>query len=318
MKKISFFISVFVIAGCSTPEIHIPSYNLHTFKTSKHTVKETSNQKKQEKASRGFFETLGSLKPRMKKIHIQECIQIPQQQRKRMPLLWETQATKKHSNTHNKKHKSVKHTKQKNEDFGTLLTKKLKMTSKKKNIEEILKPTLPTPENEMFSSKVEKKESTKKGNLFSSFLQKTTESFSTLLKTGPKVKKEYYTGGKIRSKFVMDRNSRESGLLYRYGYEGKITSTVHLKHGLKNGLETLFNTEGKILKRTPYVNGKKDGIVEVYYPNGKVLAQISYKNDIREGRASKYNQDGSINEEVEFRHGRLIIEDDPLNIPNID
>jgi len=148
-------------------------------------------------------------------------------------------------------------------------------------------------------------------------IHKSSNFFSSLLK--PKVKKEYFTGGKIRSKLVMSDDTGESGLLYKYGYDGEITSTIHIKHGIKHGLETLFDKKGRIVKRTPYINGRKDGIVEVYYPDGKVLAQITYANNKRHGRASKYNHDGTTNEEVYYEHGRVSrTEDDDIEIPMID
>jgi len=303
---------------------------LNTFQSNKQAVKKTQKKHtqvapshyakpKKEKTSIGFFDKLMSLKPRMRKVHFKERIAMARQKEEMTSLPFEKPVMQEqHIPKLTKKQKKQNKTKQ-NSDFASLLTKKLKMTSKQKGIEEsmehelpqIVDTKLPTPQH---------KTPKKKKNIFTSIWQKTTQSFSSLLPggLGSNVKKEYYTGGKIRSKFVINDRSGESGLLYKYGYEGKITSTVHIKHGLKNGLETLYNNEGKILKRTPYVNGKKDGVVEVYYPSGKVLAQITYKNDIREGRASKYNQDGSVNEEVEFRHGRLIIEDDNIAIPTID
>jgi len=149
----------------------------------------------------------------------------------------------------------------------------------------------------------------------------TTGGFFSIFGNKPKVRNEYFTGGKLRSKFVMNDHTGESGLLYKYGYNGKITSTVHIKHGLKNGLETLFNEKGSVMKRTPYVNGIKEGIVEVYYPDGKILAQISYSNNKRHGRASKYNKDGSTNEEVHYMHGNVVLnamDNDTLLIPVID
>jgi len=119
------------------------------------------------------------------------------------------------------------------------------------------------------------------------------------------VKKEYFTGGKIRSEFIMSDKSGLNGLLKKYGYNGKLTSTVQIHHGVMHGTEVLFDAKGRVLKKTPYVKGKKDGVLEVYYPNGDVMAQITYVNNIRQGRAIKYNKDGSINQEVLFQNGHL-------------
>jgi len=122
---------------------------------------------------------------------------------------------------------------------------------------------------------------------------------------GSNVKKEYFTGGKLRSEFIMSDKSGQNGLLKKYGYDGKLTSTVPIRKGVKHGTETLFDSHGRILKRTPYVNGRKEGVLEAYYPNGDVMAQITYVNNVRQGKAVKYNKDGSINQQVVFKDGYL-------------
>ena len=119
------------------------------------------------------------------------------------------------------------------------------------------------------------------------------------------VKKEYFTGGQLRSEFIMSDNSGQNGILKKYGYNGKLNSTVTIKRGVKHGIETLFDQNGRVIKKTPFANGKKDGVLEAYYPNGDVMAQITYVNNIRHGKAVKYNKDGSINQQVTFHHGKL-------------
>ena len=119
------------------------------------------------------------------------------------------------------------------------------------------------------------------------------------------VKKEYFTGGKVRSEFIMSDKSGQNGLLKKYGYDGKLTSTVPIRRGVKHGTEILFDSHGRIIKKTPYVRGRKSGVLEAYYPNGEVMAQITYVNNIRHGRAVKYNKDGSINQQVIFKDGYL-------------
>jgi len=119
------------------------------------------------------------------------------------------------------------------------------------------------------------------------------------------VKKEYFTGGKVRSKFVMSDESGQNGLLHKYGYNGKLNSTVTIQHGVKHGTETLFDGHGRIIKKTPYVNGKKEGVLTAYYTNGDIMAQITYLNNIKHGKAVKYNKNGTINQQVTFHNGRL-------------
>jgi len=123
---------------------------------------------------------------------------------------------------------------------------------------------------------------------------------------GDNVKKEYFTGGKIRSKFIMSDKTGLNGILEKYGYTGKLTSTVPIHNGVMDGTEVLFDEKRRILRKTPYVNGKKHGVVEVFYPNGDIMAQITYINNTRQGRAAKYNKDGSLLQEVTFENGHLI------------
>jgi len=123
---------------------------------------------------------------------------------------------------------------------------------------------------------------------------------------GEKVKKEYFTGGKLRSEFIMSDNSEQNGLLKQYGYNGKLTSTAQIKNSVKHGEETFYDPRGRALRKTIYKNNRRHGIVRVYYPNGDPLAEISYVNGIKHGRATKYNKDGSIHQQVMFEHGRQV------------
>ena len=122
---------------------------------------------------------------------------------------------------------------------------------------------------------------------------------------GSNVKKEYFTGGKVRSEFIMSDKTGQNGLLKKYGYNEKLTSTINIRNGVRHGTEILFDGHGRVLKRTPYVNGKKEGVLKVFYPNGDTMAEITYINNIRQGRAAKYNKDRSINQEVFFQNGQL-------------
>ena len=119
------------------------------------------------------------------------------------------------------------------------------------------------------------------------------------------VKKEYFTGGKLRSKFIMSDKTGQNGLLKKYGYTAKLTSTVTIQNGVMHGIETMFDNKGRVIKKTPYNNGKKEGVVQAFYTNGDIMAEITYVNNVREGRAAKYNADGSINQEAMFKNGQL-------------
>jgi antitoxin component YwqK of YwqJK toxin-antitoxin module len=122
---------------------------------------------------------------------------------------------------------------------------------------------------------------------------------------GGNVKKEYFTNGQIMSEFIMSDSTGQNGLLKKYGFDGKLTSTVPIKNGVKNGIEILYDDKGRVLRKTPYVNGKKHGTITVYYPNGDILATIPYVNGVREGYAYKYRPDGTVLQKVLFKEGRI-------------
>lgn len=123
--------------------------------------------------------------------------------------------------------------------------------------------------------------------------------------SGKTVKKEYFTGGQIRSEFIMDDDSGQNGLLKQYGYDGHVTSTTQLRNGVPHGTETGYDPKGRVLWRATYVNGKKDGIQEAYYPNGDVLVSYTYRNGVKHGPAHTYNKDGSVYRRVIFENGRI-------------
>jgi len=123
---------------------------------------------------------------------------------------------------------------------------------------------------------------------------------------GKKVKKEYFTGGALKSELILDDASGQNGILKQYGYNGHLTSAVQMHNGVKDGTETLYDAHGRILRLTPYINGRKNGVLKVLYPNGDILAAITYKNNIKHGKAIKYNKDGSINEQAMFQNGKRI------------
>jgi len=123
--------------------------------------------------------------------------------------------------------------------------------------------------------------------------------------SGKTVKKEYYTGGQIRSEFIMNDDSGQNGLLKKYGYSGHITSITHILNGVPNGTETGYDEKGRLLWKSNYVNGKKEGIQEAYYPNGDVMVSYTYKNGVKHGPAQTYDKDGSIHRRVIYSHGRI-------------
>ena len=124
--------------------------------------------------------------------------------------------------------------------------------------------------------------------------------------SGKTVKKEYFTGGQLRSEFIMDDKSGQNGLLKQYNYDGKKLSSVRIRNGVKNGMENLYDPYGRVIRSDPYINGRINGTRKEFYPNGQVLASIPYRNGMRNGQAFLYNKDGSINKKVMFRNDKMV------------
>lgn len=123
---------------------------------------------------------------------------------------------------------------------------------------------------------------------------------------GKKVHKEYFTGGQLRSEFIMDDQSGQNGLLKKYGYEGHLTSTSMIKNGVQDGLETGYDAKGRVLWRQYYANGRQEGVQKAYYPNGDLMVTYTYKNGVKEGIAQTYRKDGRVDKRVVYRNGRIV------------
>ena len=121
-----------------------------------------------------------------------------------------------------------------------------------------------------------------------------------------KVHKEYFTNGQIRSEFIMIDDTKMNGQLKKYGTDGKMTSVVNIRNGVKSGIEILYDPQGRILRRTPYVNGEKHGNQTFYYPNQDVLAIVPYRYDRKNGIGVMYYPDGSVKQKAKFKNDRRI------------
>ena len=141
--------------------------------------------------------------------------------------------------------------------------------------------------------------------LLSLFLLLSFTGCSTPGFSGKKVKKEYFTGGQIRTEFIMDDDTGQNGLLKKYGYNGNVTSTVTMRNGVKNGVETGFDERGRIIWKLNYINGKQEGQQYAYYPNGDIMVSYNYVSDVKHGPAMSYNKDGSVNRKVVYNNGKL-------------
>ncbi len=124
--------------------------------------------------------------------------------------------------------------------------------------------------------------------------------------SGGKVQKEYYTGGQIRSEFIMDDNTGQNGIRKEYGYNGNVLAVVHIRNGVPHGLATGYDPQGRVLSKVNYINGKKDGLYEAYYPNGDVMVSYTYVNGVKDGPAQTYNKDGSIYRRVIYKNDKIV------------
>ncbi len=123
---------------------------------------------------------------------------------------------------------------------------------------------------------------------------------------GYKVKKEYFTGGQIRSIFIMTDDSEQNGVLKKYGYDGSVTSMGYIKNGVNDGEEKWYDKKGRKILLVHYVKGKKHGVEEGYYPNGDVMMSTTYAKGLKNGEAHTFNKDGSINKQIIFKDDRVV------------
>ena len=123
---------------------------------------------------------------------------------------------------------------------------------------------------------------------------------------GKTVKKEYYTGGDLRSEFIMDDKSGKNGLLKEYRYSGILASTVRIRNGVNDGMKLVYDNNGLVIRKIPYVNGEIHGTVQDLYPNGDILATIPYIEGMRNGQAFSYNRDGSVYRSVTFKNDKIV------------
>jgi len=142
--------------------------------------------------------------------------------------------------------------------------------------------------------------------LLSTFLLLSFVGCSTPSLSGKKVKKEYFTGGQIRTEFIMDGDTEQNGLLKKYGYNGNVTSTVTIKNGVKNGTETWYDQKHRPVRRVPYINGRIHGTFTDLYANGEILATIEFENGIRNGIAKSFSKDGSVYRQVMYKNGKIV------------
>ena len=123
---------------------------------------------------------------------------------------------------------------------------------------------------------------------------------------GGKVEKTYFTGGKISSTYTWDDQSGKNGILRKYGYEGHMTSSVHIRNGVKDGIESMYDEHGRVIQQIPYVNGRIHGIKAAFYPNGDKMITYTYKYGMKNGYAFAYNPDGTVNKKARYKNNRLV------------
>ena len=123
---------------------------------------------------------------------------------------------------------------------------------------------------------------------------------------GGKVETEYFTGGQISSTYTWSDESGKNGILRKFGFNGKMTSSVHVRNGVKDGIETLYDPYGRVIKQVPYVNGRIHGIEKAFYPNGNRMITYTYQYGMKHGYAFAYNPDGTVSKKAKFNNNKLI------------
>ena len=122
------------------------------------------------------------------------------------------------------------------------------------------------------------------------------------LSLGEKVKREYFTNGKLRSEFIMFDNTGLNGVKKVYGLDGKLISISPIKNGVKHGVEKWFDKQGRLLMSIPYENGRKHGVQTIYYENGEPLITYTYVRGFKHGPSVVYNKNGTIAKRVLFQN----------------
>ena len=123
---------------------------------------------------------------------------------------------------------------------------------------------------------------------------------------GGKVKKEYFTGGQVKSEFIMTDSTQQNGQLKKYGYEGHLTSVVNIRNGVKTGVEVMYDSQGRVIRKIPYDSGRIHGLLRDLYPNGDTMATIPYQYGIRSGTAYAYYADGRLAKKVKFNRLKML------------
>ena len=123
---------------------------------------------------------------------------------------------------------------------------------------------------------------------------------------GKKVEKTYFTGGNVSSAFTWDDSTGKNGVLKKYGYSGKVTSSVHITNGVKDGIESMYDEHGRVIQHIPYVNGRIHGTKVAFYPNGDNMITYTYEYGMKNGYAFAYNPDGTVAKKALYRHNKLI------------
>lgn len=123
---------------------------------------------------------------------------------------------------------------------------------------------------------------------------------------GGKVEKQYFTGGQVSSTFTWSDKSGQNGTLRKYGYDEKMTSSVKITNGVKDGIETMYDPQGRVIKQIPHVNGRIHGIETSFYPNGDRMITYTYRYGMKHGWAYAYNPDGTVNKKAKFKNNRLV------------
>src|SRR5689334_6760763 len=86
-----------------------------------------------------------------------------------------------------------------------------------------------------------------------------------------------------KKKTSNDRNStktgqKQNGLVKSYRSDGKVSSAVNYKDGIKHGVSYAYYSNGKVNLELPYANGKRTGQSKRFYETGQLYQTTEYTN----------------------------------------
>jgi len=102
------------------------------------------------------------------------------------------------------------------------------------------------------------------------------------------IKKEYYTGSKLRRE-ISYKNGLLDGTFKSYNKNGILIEETNYKDNKKNGQQQYFYEDGVLLRTENWMNGIKIGEFKMFYHQGHIQTLETYdKKGLKEGKFEEY------------------------------